>query len=41
MNIDEVRRRELVISFWDEDSNSHDDYMEGVKIMKYLPHIHL
>ena len=40
MNIDEVRRRDLVISFWDEDSNSHDDYMEGVEIMKYLPHIH-
>ena len=34
-----MRGRDLVISFWDEDSTSHDDYMEGVKIIKYLPHL--
>ena len=40
VNIDDVRRRDLVIAFWDADSNSHDDYMEGVKIIKYLLHLH-
>ena len=35
MSLDDINSKSLVVSIWDEDSSTRDDYMAGVKIKHY------
>ena len=32
MNLSELVRKSLIVAIWDEDSDSKDDYMAGIRI---------
>ena len=39
MSLEELNTKSLVVSVWDEDSKSRDDYMAGVNMQELFQHL--